>query len=224
VLKAIRDGSFVDHGALDKALAGCDGDRYLIRKSIGDLQGAGLIKFESGRFTVTDEWMRLQGLLGISLTTLLQAEKAATGLTVSPVFGMPAPLAAPDIFVVMPFEPSLRPIYEDHIRKIAIHLKVTVGRADDFFTAHAVVDDIWAAVYRSKLIIADCTGRNPNVFYEIGMAHTVGKPVILTTQNEADVPFDLRSVRYIHYAYTPRGMQDFEERLTKTISGLMASL
>lgn len=52
VLKTIRDGSFADHNSLDRALAGCDGDRYLIRRAIGDLQDAGLIKFESGRFTV----------------------------------------------------------------------------------------------------------------------------------------------------------------------------
>jgi hypothetical protein len=61
------------------------------------------------------------------------------------------------------------------------------------------------------------------VFYEIGMAHTVGKPVILTTQNETDVPFDLRSIRYIHYRYTPPGMKEFEERLAKTIAGLLGA-
>ncbi|MGA8027719.1 MAG: hypothetical protein WB992_11280 [Bryobacteraceae bacterium] len=164
--------------------------------------------------------MKLQGLLGISLTTLLDAERSASGTIVNPIFGVPENLSSPEIFVVMSFEPSLRPIYEDHIKKVAIDLKLTVGRADDFFTAHAVIDDIWGAVYHSKLVVADCTGRNANVFYEIGMAHTVGKPVVLITQNETDVPFDLRSVRYIHYTYTPPGMKTFEDRLTKTLTGL----
>ena len=221
VLKTIRDGSSVDHRALDEALAGCEGDRYLIRKMVGELQEAGLVKFEGGRFTVTDEWMKLQGLLGISLTTLIETARAASSLTVNPVFGMPSKLPIPDVFVVMSFAPDLKPIYEEHIRKVVGQLQLTVARADDFFTAHAVIEDIWTAVYRSRLIIADCTGRNANVFYEIGMAHTVGKPVILTTQNQADVPFDLRSVRYIHYAYTPPGMRIFEDHLARTISGLI---
>jgi hypothetical protein len=123
----------------------------------------------------------------------------------------------------MSFEPNLKPVYEDHIKKVAAQLKLAVRRADDFFTAHAVIDDIWAAMYQSKLVIADCTGRNANVYYEIGMAHTIGKPVILTTQNETDVPFDLRAIRYIHYSYTPPGMQIFEERLAKTIMSLIGS-
>ena len=65
-------------------------------------------------------------------------------------------------------------------------------------------------MYRSRAVIADCTTRNPNVFYEIGMAQTVGKPVLLITQDESDVPFDLRHLRYIKYAYTPPGMAAFE--------------
>jgi hypothetical protein len=164
--------------------------------------------------------MHLQGLLGISLTTLAEIEKANAGVAVQPLFGKPRPFVAPDVFVLMPFEAGLRPVYDDHIKAVAKQLSMSVARADDFFTTHAVVDDIWAAVYAAKVVIADCTGRNPNVFYEIGMAHTVGKPVVLITQNDADVPFDLKSLRYIHYSYTPPGMRMFEERLLKTISGI----
>ena len=66
-------------------------------------------------------------------------------------------------------------------------------------------------------MIADCTGRDPNVFYEIGVAHTVGKPVVLITQSADDVPFDLRAIRFIEYQYTPPGMRVFEERLKITL-------
>jgi hypothetical protein len=48
---------------------------------------------------------------------------------------------------------------------------------------------------RSRVVICDCTGRNPNVFYEIGIAHTLGREVILITQNPEDIPFDLRHLR-----------------------------
>lgn len=224
ILKLIRDRSGLDHQAIDTALAACEGDRYLIRKTIGELQQAGLIVFENGRYAITDHWMQIQGLLGISLTTLTNIERVGSGISIHPMFGKPRAVSAPDIFVLMPFDTTLRPIYDDHIRAVASQLTMSVGRADDFFTTHAVMDDIWAAVYGAKIVIGDCTGRNPNVFYEIGMAHTIGKPVILITQNEADVPFDLQSLRYIHYSYTPPGMRLFEERLLKTIRGLAISV
>lgn len=79
--------------------------------------------------------------------------------------------------------------------------------------------DIWSAIFLADWIIADCTGRNPNVFYEIGIAHTVGKRVILITQDEKDVPFDVRHIRYFNYTFTPRGMKKLEESLTSTLSG-----
>jgi hypothetical protein len=58
------------------------------------------------------------------------------------------------------------------------------------------------------------------VFYETGIAHTVGKEVILITQNMDDVPFDLRHLRCILYEYTPRGVQILETNLKNTISNI----
>jgi hypothetical protein len=62
---------------------------------------------------------------------------------------------------------------------------------------------------------------DPNVFYELGLAHAVGKPVILITQNTEDIPVDIRNIRYIQYVYTPKGMRDFEGVLSKTIETTM---
>jgi hypothetical protein len=123
----------------------------------------------------------------------------------------------------MPFTPELQPVYEDHIKNVAQELGMSVARADDFFTTQSVMEEIWAAIVNSKIMIADCTGKNPNVFYEIGIAHSIGKPVVLIAQNPEDVPFDLRHRRYIRYEYTPRGIKDFEERLRKTLIEVNAS-
>jgi len=92
-----------------------------------------------------------------------------------------------------------------------------IGRADDFFGARSIMSDVWLAINDAQLIIADCTGRNPNVFYEIGIAHTIGKPTILLTQTLDDIPFDLQHLRCIVYDYTPRGMKQFNEELTQTL-------
>jgi hypothetical protein len=86
-----------------------------------------------------------------------------------------------------------------------------------FFLQGRVIEDIWVAINSAKVIIADCTGRNPNVFYELGMAHTIGKEVVLITQDIDDIPFDVRHIRFIVYEYTPRGMKEFEVQLKKTL-------
>ena len=125
----------------------------------------------------------------------------------------------PQVFVLMPFSPELKPIYEDHIKKVVLDLGLTVGRADDFFSAGSIVHEIWSAINAASIIVADCTGRNPNVFYEIGISHTVGKDTILITQSIDDVPFDLRHLRVIKYGFTPRGMSDLEMQLRLTIGG-----
>jgi hypothetical protein len=221
VLKAIRDEKATTWAQLEDQFGRpTSHGRFALRKAVGDLESAGLILFDKGKFTVTDQWIRIQGTLGISLTSLDESTRPGL-LAVAPFFGTPeVNRAVADVFVLMSFSQDFKPIYTTHISKVVKQLGLTVGRADDFFTAHAVMSDVWTAIYRSRFVIADCTGRNPNVFYEIGVAHTVGKPVILITQNEDDVPFDLRSIRYIKYAYTPPGMRAFEGSLKRTLSEL----
>ncbi|HEV2342335.1 MAG TPA: hypothetical protein VGS15_11100 [Candidatus Acidoferrales bacterium] len=72
-------------------------------------------------------------------------------------------------------------------------------RADDLYRPSAIVHDIWEYVKSSRVMLADLTGKNPNVFYELGLAHALAKPVVLVTQSIDDVPFDLRALRVIEY-------------------------
>jgi len=123
----------------------------------------------------------------------------------------------PEVFVLMPFTDALRPIYEDHLEKPISKLNLRIKRADDLYGANVVMQDVWSAIHAARIIIADCTGRNPNVFYEIGLAHAIGKYTILISQSEEDIPYDLRERRVILYSYTPRGMREFEKKLLKTI-------
>lgn len=128
------------------------------------------------------------------------------------------------IFVLMPFAEDLKPVYDDHIRAVTSRLDLPVARADDFFTNGSIMADIWSGINQATIVIADCTRRNPNVFYEIGLAHAIGKSTILITQSLDDVPFDLRHLRVIVYEFSPRGMKKFEEALENTIKTLMSSL
>ena len=116
----------------------------------------------------------------------------------------------------MPFAENLRPVYENLLKKVAETLNLSIARADDFFSQHSIMLEVWSAINHASIIIADCTGKNPNVFYEIGIAHAIGKPVILIAQNQDDVPSDLRHIRYIQYNNTKPGMMKLENDITKT--------
>jgi hypothetical protein len=141
------------------------------------------------------------------------------GSTLS-IFGEPTKSENwPHVFVLMPFASDLRPVFDDHMKKVAKDVGVTIGRADDFFSAGSIVQDIWSAISAASIIVADCTGRNPNVFYEIGISHTIGKDTILISQSLEDVPFDLRHLRVIIYEFTPRGMAEFETKFRATLGG-----
>jgi hypothetical protein len=139
-------------------------------------------------------------------------------LTNYPIFGPPLRAESwPDLFMVMPFDARMEPIFDDHVRKVATELGLSAKRGDDFFSRGSIMQDVWSAIYHSKVIVADCTKRNPNVFYEIGMAHTLGKDTILIGQSLKDIPFDLRHLRQIIYEFTPRGMVVFEDALRATL-------
>ncbi|MBK8027080.1 MAG: hypothetical protein IPK19_38265 [Chloroflexi bacterium] len=184
----------------------------------------GLIKTQNGKayhvrskLILTPTLGRIQDIFDISLTESLTRSHSA--LMVDPVFPQPkakSPASA-RIFVAMPFASELKPIYTDHILKVTGQLGLTCRRGDDFFTTNHIMQDVWSAIYQSELCIVDCTGRNPNVFYELGIAHTLGRKTILIVQSLDDIPFDLKAFRVIDYLYTPPGMVEFETRLTKTL-------
>ena len=183
---------------------------------INALKDAGLVSFQDKKFVATELVGKVQAALGISLSHL--SKPNVNSIVVTPIFGSTrVRMSSPDVFVLMPFIEEMKPVYEDHIKNVCSNLGLTVARADDFFSTQSVITEIWAAINGSRILIADCTGRNPNVFYEIGVAHTVGRKVILLSQRENDMPFDLVHIRRITYTYTPRGMKEMEEVLNRTL-------
>ncbi|HYX71925.1 MAG TPA: hypothetical protein VE732_04085 [Nitrososphaera sp.] len=102
-------------------------------------------------------------------------------------------------FVVMPFDQLFETHYERVIRPAVEEIGLKCIRGDEIYSKPNIMADIWSAIRSARLVIAELTGRNPNVFYEVGLAHAIGKPVILLTRNEEDVPFDLKSLRYRYY-------------------------
>ena len=102
-------------------------------------------------------------------------------------------------FVIMPFGGWLDKYYEDIYHPAIEAAGLDPHRADDLFRPSTIVNDIWSYTKRAKLLLADLTGKNPNVFYELGLAHALAKPAILVAESMEDIPFDLRALRIITY-------------------------
>lgn len=102
-------------------------------------------------------------------------------------------------FVLMPFRDKFAAAYQA-IGNAVKASGYVCRRADEIFETKAIVQIIYEFIGRAEVIVADLTDRNPNVFYELGYAHALGKSTILLTQNPEDVPFDLRHRQYILYS------------------------
>jgi hypothetical protein len=102
-------------------------------------------------------------------------------------------------FVISPFGGWHDDYYTEIFCPAIKSAGLSPARADDLFRSSNIVHDIWHLVLSSRVLLADLTNKNPNVFYELGLAHAARKPVLLLTQSMEDVPFDLRALRVIEY-------------------------
>ncbi len=121
------------------------------------------------------------------------------------------------IFVLLPFENKFNQLFRDYIERPLKKKGYEVKKADDFSQPREIIRDIWQTICEAEIIIADLTNRNPNVFYELGMAHALGKYTILMTQDINSVPFDLKHTRIIEYRYEPDGFKKLKIEIQKAI-------
>jgi hypothetical protein len=118
----------------------------------------------------------------------------------SPAAPMPAERHA---FVLMPFRPAWsRPVYE-MMRRAAHGLDLVVQRSDDISAPGRITEQIVDAIATADLIVADITDLNPNVMWEMGVAHALGKQVVMLNQRRDDSPFDIRDYRQLEYQEDP---------------------
>lgn len=109
-------------------------------------------------------------------------------------------------FIVMPFNEPWSAEVETSVREILINHGYKSIRADDMFGAN-LMEDIWKGICQSEIVIVDTTGRNPNVYYELGICHSLGKEVIKMTQSVTDIPFDIRHLRHVVYENSLSGVR-----------------
>ena len=103
-------------------------------------------------------------------------------------------------FVIMPFGADFNDVYKLGIKATAKECDVDAKRLDDDFFDTNMVEEIYKKINDADFIIADMTGRNPNVFYEVGYADAKNKLILLLTQNVNDIPFDFKQRLHIEYS------------------------
>ncbi len=127
-------------------------------------------------------------------------------------------------FAAMPFgTEDQEVVYEDFVRPaLEAHCLLKCERGRDLHDPHGSVEELRTRIELSRVVIADLTGRNHNVFYEIGIAHALGKPVLLLARSLHDVPPDLRRNRLLIYDYSPRGCKRLETALVAHVKAILA--
>jgi hypothetical protein len=125
-------------------------------------------------------------------------------------------------FVLMPFAQGFDEVYETIREAIeGQELNFTCARADELHGGGHIIEDILRKIGQAEIVVVDLTGRNPNVFYKLGIAQMVKnvEQLILLSQDADSIPFDVKAFRCIVYKQSIQGARELKEKL---IAGVKA--
>ena len=123
------------------------------------------------------------------------------------------------VSVMMPFNAGFTRTY-NAIKEVTTYMDLDCKRADDIWDNATILQDIFGLLFCAKVIIVDFSGRNPNVMYETGIAHALGKEIIPITQSIEDIPSDIGHHRALIYYPNEQGYKDLSEKLHKKLKGI----
>ncbi len=127
-------------------------------------------------------------------------------------------------FILMPFDDKIaEDLYKHSTIPICREFGLEIRRSDEIFSTNLVLDDILGAIKMATIIIADLTNKNPNVFYELGIAHILKKErtIIITREDCEAVPFDVKAFRIIQYEDSIEGKAKYEKKLKSTLETIL---
>lgn len=124
-------------------------------------------------------------------------------------------------FVLMPFSKVFNNQWQLAFKPAIKDAGMRPWRGDEkSLGTNTIMNDVTRSISEAELIIADLTGKNPNVMYELGLAHAAKKPVIMLTQDEKDIPFDIMHIRYLKY--DDRDLSGLRNQLLERIVNTLA--
>ena len=222
VLKIIRDHEPVTHDALQHYINVIFSDgkpdsilRHQLTEITGSLSETNLIscRLEGMIYTYTGKFEEVAKTLKISLSQLSAPNRIVT----RPFFGdVDYNFGFADIFVLMPLHKNETDIFENEIQRAACSLNKSCGKGNSNFASRKIMEHVWKCIYHAELVICDCTGKNPNVYYELGIAHTLGTPAVLICESANDLAFDVTGISSVFYG-TPEERRIFEAGLKLAI-------
>ncbi len=127
-----------------------------------------------------------------------------------------------ECFVIVPFKAPFSDYYRNIYRPAITAAGLQAIRGDEFNTINPVMNDIWESIVNCEICIADLSGNNPNVMFEVGLAMAIDKPIVFVTQSPGDLPFDLKANRVIEYHPSPTS--EWEEVLKQKLSSTLQEL
>ncbi len=119
----------------------------------------------------------------------------------------------PLIFVAMPFDKKMDDVFHYGIRNAVNRAGYLCERADQIAFTGNILDLIKRRITKAKLVIADLTAANPNVYLEVGYAWGLGTPTVLIAQDAQDLKFDVKGQKCIIYS----GIRELEEKLSQEL-------
>lgn len=123
----------------------------------------------------------------------------------------------------MPFKEPFDTYYALIIKPAVVAARLECLRGDSLFRPSPIMGDIWTMIQNATVLVAELTEKNANVFYELGLGHAIGKPIVLMSETMDDVPFDLQPLRVIIYdkddpAWGVKLRNNLTASLTETIA------
>ncbi len=167
----------------------------------------------------TQEALEIGKRLGLRLLSLPEFEAIAESTPEAK--GRAAEISVdrrPYAFVIMPFDSEFDSIYQN-ILTAAANANMKCTRMDEILFVGDIVERIVYEIKRADIIIAETTGQNPNVFYELGIAHALEKPVALLVDSHENIPFDIRAKRHIVHRGDAKQLREQLEKLLTNLRG-----
>ena len=121
-------------------------------------------------------------------------------------------------FVLMPFNDLFRNVYDEAIKPACMEAGYICLRVDDLKGTYNINRRIIESIFNCDMVIADLTGWNANVFYELGVAHAIDTKTVMIIQSDNHLPFDVSSYRCIIYDQTELGLRKLKKSIAESLS------
>ena len=169
----------------------------------------------------------------VSVATLPAASNQArqvglflVSMTRVEVSGFAADIEGPKAFIVMQFSSPYNEVYSHVIKSVCDRdeFKIEPVRADEIYGPGIIIKDVIDRIAKSQVVIADISPDNPNVYFEVGYALALGKPIILLAQRRKPgepLPFDLSAFRVLFYDDSIGGKPKLEEGLVNQLREIL---